>query len=899
MNPPESNEAEEAIQAALPAARNRSRARALLAEFLSTRGVEDEADYRRLREDHPHLASELDEVFDEVSRLREGLRMSPISILRALDAAPVPVESGDLGPPAEPRPRRLGEFEILDEVGRGGMGVVYRGRDRELGRTVALKVLSGRLARDRGTLRRFAAEARVTGQLQHPGIVPVYEIGVAGDGRPFLVMKYVKGETLEALLAERRGPAFRQRFLTIFQKVCETLAYAHERRVVHRDLKPSNIMVGRYGEVQVLDWGLAKVFGRPDPGSGHSVVVRQRPEASEGALSVAGTVVGTPAYMAPEQAAGDDRRVDQRADVFALGAILFEFLVGEPLAPSGLERRAAGRGLEDDRRRLDACDSDRELVDLAHRCLEDEPDGRPRDAAEVAAAVGGYLAAVEERAANAAVEAAAERARAEQEVRLRKRTVVLGGTVLVSVLLAGGLGLRSWQREVRAGERAEYVVEEAARLVEAGDYRAACARLRPVVELGRLPPRLVKRYELLLAFDELRGSGTGMAVDDTIHEELRRIYRRMFEDYGVDPLTVDLARAVEEFSETELLPDMPALLDEWARSERVAAGIDSPAFVKLLDLADALDPSESRKAIRPLVREKRAGELRALLAGPGPDEWPPSTLVCVLESLAEFVPVNELGDIHDGYYAARRVLDRHPSDVPLRIELATTCFGLYRFEEHNGRDGQPYLTESSGHLYAALALNPDLCGAWTFLGVIQQETGRDGQARESFARATTALSAHDPVSNRLISQMAGAMRRSDVLLPALEEALADEPDAPALLLELAWHVAMFDPEGVAPGRALEAVDRGIALVPGDLRFRQLRPMALYRAARFEECAREARLLDSRAQGTPVVGLFRAMALRRMGRVDEGREELERSSAAWEHRMAERRVFEEAQGLFSD
>src|SRR5262249_24470863 len=159
---------------------------------------------------------------------------------------------------------------------------------------------------------RFVEEARIAGQLQHPGIVPVYTLGEAGPGRPYFTMKLVEGQTLAALLAERASPAHDlTRFLKVFEQVCQTLAYAHSRGVIHRDLKPANVMVGAFGEVQVMDWGLARRLGATaEDGPAGSLV---EPSRTGG-----GRVLGTPAYMAPEQARGEAERLDERCDVFGL-----------------------------------------------------------------------------------------------------------------------------------------------------------------------------------------------------------------------------------------------------------------------------------------------------------------------------------------------------------------------------------------------------------------------------------------------------------------------------------------------------------------------------------------------------------------------------------------------------
>src|ERR1700751_2983985 len=153
-------------------------------------------------------------------------------------------------------------YELLDKIGHGGMGVVYRARDVALDRDVAVKLLSERYPADSPAAQRFTSEARITGQLQHPGIPAIHQVGTLPDGRPFLAMKLIKGSTLEVLLKQRSDPSDeRGRLLAIFEAVCQAVGYAHAHRVIHRDLKPANPMVGAFGEVQVMGWGLATEIG--------------------------------------------------------------------------------------------------------------------------------------------------------------------------------------------------------------------------------------------------------------------------------------------------------------------------------------------------------------------------------------------------------------------------------------------------------------------------------------------------------------------------------------------------------------------------------------------------------------------------------------------------------------
>ena len=215
-------------------------------------------------------------------------------------------------------------YEVEERIARGGMGTVYRVRDKDLGRHVALKVLSTPAATSKDSTR-MLKEARILAGLEHSGIVPIHDVGELPDGRVYYAMKLVRGQRLD----EHVTPATSiPELLRIFGRICEAVSFAHASGVIHRDLKPANIMVGPFGEVLVMDWGVAKLRSEPnetDPGTvvGPGVAVRIAAD------TLPGTVLGTPGYMAPEQAAGDVDQVDERSDVYALGAILYFMLTRE------------------------------------------------------------------------------------------------------------------------------------------------------------------------------------------------------------------------------------------------------------------------------------------------------------------------------------------------------------------------------------------------------------------------------------------------------------------------------------------------------------------------------------------------------------------------------------------
>jgi tetratricopeptide (TPR) repeat protein len=373
-------------------------------------------------------------------------------------AAPDGLAAGPALPPGGKR------YRLLEEMARGGMGVVYRAHDTILDREIALKVLQERFALHSSIAQRFVDEARITSQLQHPGIPAVHDLGNLPDGRPFLAMKLVKGRDLADWLWERPSPSSeRGRWLAVFEQLCQAVAYAHAHQVIHRDLKPLNVMVGSFGEVQVMDWGLAKLLtptdAAPKPssegdGTGTEIRLRRDPDDS---ATLTGSVLGTPAYMPPEQAGGETDKIDARADVFGLGAVLCVILTGQPpYAGRDTEsvRLMAVRGqLEDCLARLDACTAEPGLVQLCRRCLAFDPADRPQDAAVVAQQVAALRAQAEERARQAELERVrAEVAVREQRKRRRMQLALVAAVLLVLGLAGGGLTWLRWQAQTRRAE---------------------------------------------------------------------------------------------------------------------------------------------------------------------------------------------------------------------------------------------------------------------------------------------------------------------------------------------------------------------------------------------------------------------------------------------------------------
>ena len=295
----------------------------------------------------------------------QTIKLGAVTLLQessaAENGAPVSLAAGS-GADLPAEFHRADRYDVGEELAKGGMGAILSARQATIRRTVAMKVMLGKAAASARHRLRFIEEAQITGQLEHPNIVPVHELGVDAQGQVFYTMKLVKGITLKKILqllregvpetvAKYQLPAL----LTVFQKVCDALAFAHSKGVIHRDLKPANIMVGYFGEVLVMDWGLAKVIdGRGPKGEGaNSAVTGGQTRALEPArwtlehvssarrdegdafATIDGAVIGTPHYMSPEQASGDIDNVDVRSDIFALGAILYELLTLDVPFPGG------------------------------------------------------------------------------------------------------------------------------------------------------------------------------------------------------------------------------------------------------------------------------------------------------------------------------------------------------------------------------------------------------------------------------------------------------------------------------------------------------------------------------------------------------------------------------------
>jgi serine/threonine-protein kinase len=713
-------------------------------EFLVRRALGEPAEPQEYLDRFPQFAAGLSEqfaLFGAMDTGSGGKTAHPSLPLTGPGGAGL-TAAGDLP--------ELPGYRVLGELGRGGMGMVYRAFEPRLGRSLAVKVLLPEHRDDAGLRRRFLKEAQIMGRLQHPGVAPVHELGELPDGRPFFTMKRVMGQTLAELLpspvADGGAPGPRTAngepaaapLLAVFEQVCQTVAYAHSRGILHRDLKPANVMVGAFGEVQVMDWGLAKVQTEageeprppflagptPSPG-GPGQTCLSAAEKTE-----AGAVLGTPAYMPPEQARGEVDRLDERSDVFGLGAILCEVLTGQPpyMARDSwqVHLQAVQGDLADAQRRLEASGAEAELVALARRCLAADPAERPPDASAVAREIGGYQASVAQRLRAAELAAARAAAQAEQERKARRLTVALAGAVLALVVLGGG-GWWWWQqeqarKELRA-QAARRHVDEALRQAAQFRQQARWADAKAVLKQAEdrletdapdeLRAPLVQAREDLTLAAKLDGIRLGRAalVDGKMVQFLAAPkYARAFRAHGLNVLGGDLEELVAQIQGSAIREQLVAALDDWASVE--------PKRVKvrrLLEVARRADPGRLKDQLRDVkVWRDRQRLLRLARAAKGAQLSP--ALVETLAALLAQVKESPLEFL-------RRAREQHPGDFWLNFMLANEL-------------NTPHQRERAiGYYRVALVIRPRSNIVYNNLGNALKDQGMVAEAVQAYRRA--------------------------------------------------------------------------------------------------------------------------------------------------------------------
>jgi tetratricopeptide (TPR) repeat protein/tRNA A-37 threonylcarbamoyl transferase component Bud32 len=752
----------------------------------------------------------LEEQRDDLDSLLAQLRqpLPPGVVLGLAGPAPPAAESTDPGGAAAASPdfapAAPSRYEPEGFHARGGLGEVLVARDRELGRKVALKRIRAERAHDPDSRRRFEREAEITGNLEHPGIVPVYGLVQGADGQPCYAMRFVQGESLREAIegfhaADQPGRDPGERSLALrqllgrFVAVCNTMAYAHSRGIVHRDLKPANVMLGKYGETLVVDWGLARPFDRTEAerSSGEESLA---PTSGSGDGTRLGQAVGTPAYMSPEQAHGRWDEVGPASDLFSLGATLYSLLTG--LAPyqgqSPQEVLAKARRLDFPPPRSVKHTVPAALEAICLRAMAAKPAERYATALDLKAEVEHWLADEPIRAYQEPWPARARR----WVRRHRALTTGVAGAALAVLLLGGGGWLwlaGEWAEQQRGTERrmstalgkAGQLRDQAAamQVEEAGQAEAALAVWRQALaaaeqadqiratgrageettrrgvqllaELRREVHRLGKDVRLLAALDEARMARSVQKGQSFDLAASAAGYRKAFAVYGLDVLRHKPGVIVRELRRRpdRLRRALAVALDDWA----ICVG--KPEVVqRLREIADQADDDPWRRRLR------RAVNLEALkqLAEEARHRPLPAAS---LDLLALSLWAN--GAQAEATTLLRRAQQRHPGDFWINFKLGyvlTTPGQLSRA----GRE------EAIGYFRVAAGLRPDNAAARYHLGFALFGKGDvDGaiaECRQAIALDPRLALAHNNLGSALY-------RKGDVrgALACFRRALARDP----------------------------------------------------------------------------------------------------------------------------
>ncbi len=614
-------------------------------------------------------------------------------------------------------------FHILRPHARGGLGQVSVARDEELGREVALKEMQAPHADDPASRSRFVREAAVTGHLEHPGVVPVYGLGQYADGRPFYAMRFIKGDSLKDAIArfhqaEAPGREMGERALALrqllgrFVAVCNAVAFAHSRGVIHRDLKADNVMLGAYGETLVVDWGLAKVLGRPEDPAGPAPLP-PLPGEADAAATQAGAVLGTPAFMPPEQALGELDRLGPASDVYSLGAMLYHLLTGRaPFAGTdalALLLKVAEGDFPPPRRVKSTVPAALEAICL--KAMARRPEDRYGSAQALADDVEHWLA-------DEPVGAWREplRVRLGRWARRHKAAVTAAAAALVVALLAGGAGL--WwleQQQAEARQAVETALTEVGRLQREarwGEARAVLAQAQD--RLGDGGPsdlqdrldRTRRELDLVARLDAIRLKRATIVNWKPDFAGADRDYAAAFAEAGLGRVGQDPATVARRVADTEVRAALVAALDDW-----VACAQEETRRAWVLGVARRADPDPWRDRLRdPAVWRDTAALVR--LINTVPAERLTAPLLAALGGRAG--PA--------GTQLMRQGQTRHPGDFWLNFILANALV----------EKGAP--EEAVGYYRAALAARPGTLAIHNNLGNAFATRGRLDEAVAEFRR---------------------------------------------------------------------------------------------------------------------------------------------------------------------
>jgi serine/threonine-protein kinase len=634
----------------------------------------------------------------------------------------------ELGSTTAHEPEGRGRYLLTRLHASGGIGQVWLARDRSLGRDVALKELRPERQEQPVVQARFLEEARITGQLEHPGIVPVHELVHGDDGRSFYTMRMVRGRTLaEAIKAYHRERQAGQAqslelraLLSAFVAVCNAVAYAHSRGVIHRDLKPANVVLGDYGEVVVLDWGLAKLLGEQCAGppvveASSLLPVSLEPGSHD--ETVQGQVLGTPGYMAPEQAEGRLDLLGPGTDVYGLGAVLYELLTGVAPFTGGpndeILRRVLREEPERPRRRVPA--TSRSLEAICMKALAKKPSHRYATAGELAKEVERWLG-------DEPVNALREpwRLRAGRWVRRHQSLVsALAASVLVLLMLGGaGVAWLSGERE-RQGAAVESALGRVAALQEEARWEEA----RGVAEqaesrLGKFSPAGLRRrlaqaradLDLVARLDAIRLERINVVEGGMLDRAGTNLkYAEAFAEAGLGKVGDDEVEVARRVAGSAVRQALVAALDDWADHTQ-----DKSSLVWVLGVARRADPHPWRDRLRDPVLWKDLTRLARLVRQAPVGEMTVPLAVALGSGLARH---------EEGETLLRQLHQSNPGDFWLNYTLGSVLFRRARNQE------------AEAYCRAALALRPKSPPVLTLLGAVLDRQGKWEESEKCDRRA--------------------------------------------------------------------------------------------------------------------------------------------------------------------
>jgi tetratricopeptide (TPR) repeat protein len=728
-------------------------------EFLSRQERGENPDLEEYAARHPHAA---------------GLLRNVLTSLRLIDQSGVGVgsslPSGEAGA-AEP----LGDFCIVREVGRGGMGVVYEAVQLSLGRRVALKVLPLAAALDARQLRRFQNEAQAAAHLHHQHIVPVYAVGCE-RGLHFYAMQFIEGRTLAEVIADLRAdppaavpspdtlplaglaterttrpPEFFRTIARLGLQAAEALAHAHQEGIVHRDIKPANLLVDARGNLWVTDFGLARL-------------------QNEAGLTLSGDLLGTLRYMSPEQALGYPAAVDQRTDVYSLGATLYELLALCPVFDGRdrqeLLRRIASEEPRPPRRVNPAVPAELEVI--VRKALEKEPAARYTAAQELADDLRRFL---EDKPIRARRPSWLEQAR--RWVR-RHRPVVWSAVAALLATLAVLAGCVGWvvrdrsARQVRTATEVRAALDEAQRLHGQRQWREAHAAARRAeallaadqdgsTECRQRVRELLADLDMVVRLEEVRLQGARVNDGRFDLDCADRRYAAAFRAYGIDVEALDAEEAARLIRARPVRVELAAL-DFWARRRRLLPRKGGKGWLELLAVARSVDPDPRRTALRDAVASGDGQALVAWAASADVRSLPPVTLVLLAAYLAE------MRSRPAATALLRRAHEHHAHDFWINHHLADLLVEAR----------PPRLAEAIRFYTAAVALRPESPGARLNLGVALASKGRLEEALAAYRHAIE-LNGEYAEAHCNVGKTLWEMGKQDEAIVAHRKAIALKP----------------------------------------------------------------------------------------------------------------------------